>query len=48
MKRKVPLAVTALLLVLAIASCIFGVYRGELKTVSKKANTVCLECIGIG
>ena len=48
MKRRIPVAVTALLLVLAAASCIFGVYRGELKTVSKKANTVCLECIGIG
>ena len=48
MKRKVPVAVTVVLLILAIASCIFGVHRGELKTISKKANTVCLECIGIG
>ncbi len=48
MKRKVPLAVTVLLLVLAVASCVFGVSRGELKTVYRKAATVCLECIGIG
>ena len=48
MKRKVPVAVTVVLLVLAIASCVFGEQRVELKTVSKKANTVCLECIGIG
>ena len=48
MKRKVPMAVTLLLLALAIASCVFGVCRGELKTVYRKASTVCLECIGIG
>ncbi|MBR3554337.1 MAG: hypothetical protein IKN89_00365 [Oscillospiraceae bacterium] len=48
MKRKVPMAATALLLILALASCLFGIFRGELKTVSRKASTVCLECIGIG
>ena len=48
MKRKAPLAVTVLLLALAAASCIFGVCRGELKTVYRKASAVCLECIGIG
>ena len=48
MKRKVPVFVSALLLVLALASCVFGVYRGELKTVYRKASAVCLECIGIG
>ncbi len=48
MKRKVPLAVTALLLVLALASCLYGTLRGELQTVRRRASTVCLECIGIG
>lgn len=48
MKRKAPLAVTLLLLSLAIASCIFGIGRGESKLIYRKASTVCLECIGIG
>ena len=48
MKRKVPLAVTALLLALAVASCAFGFARGENRTYYRKAATVCLECIGIG
>ena len=48
MKRRVPMAATALLLALAIASCVFGIKRGELKTVSRKAGIICLECIGIG
>ncbi len=48
MKRKAPILVTALLLALAAASCIFGVSRGELNTVRAKAVQVCLECIGIG
>lgn len=48
MKRRIPLSVTALLLSLAAAACVFGIARGELKTVRSKAGTVCLECIGIG
>ncbi len=48
MKGKARLAVTVLLLALAAASCVFGVQRGELKTVHRKASTVCLECVGIG
>ena len=46
MKRRA--IVTALLLLLAAASCVFGIRRGELKTVYRKASAVCLECIGIG
>ena len=48
MKRKVPLALTFLLLALAIASCIFVFFLGENKLFYRKASTVCLECIGIG
>jgi hypothetical protein len=48
MKRRIPLSVTALLLALAVAACVFGIARGELRTVRSKAGTVCLECIGIG
>lgn len=48
MKKTVPNYVTLILLLLAVASCIFGVSRGEVKTVNKKATNICMECIGIG
>ena len=48
MKKTLPTYVTLILLLLAIASCIFGFSRGEGKTVSKKATNICMECIGIG
>ena len=37
-----------LILILAAASCAFGMWRGETATVFRKAAAVCLECIGIG
>ena len=30
------------------AFLIFGIYRGEVTVVLRKAVTICLECIGIG
>ncbi|HWR18792.1 MAG TPA: CD1871A family CXXC motif-containing protein [Clostridia bacterium] len=33
---------------LGIAFLLFGIYRGEVAVVLKKAISICLECIGIG
>lgn len=40
--------VAILLIVTGIAFLCFGILRGELDTVFRKAINVCLECIGIG
>lgn len=32
----------------AVASLTFGIYRGEVREVLIKAVNICLECIGIG
>ena len=37
-----------ILLIFALASCLFGAVRGEMQTVLQKAAAVCMECIGIG
>ena len=47
-KRTVPLYVTAVFFIIAAVSCVYGVYSGETRTVSKKASNICMECIGIG
>ncbi|MBQ7534929.1 MAG: thioredoxin [Stomatobaculum sp.] len=47
-KKTVSARVTYLLILLAAASCAFGVVRGEVKTVKRKAVNICMECIGIG
>lgn len=36
------------LLLLGILSLLYGIHRQEHKTVEKKSNIICLECIGIG
>jgi len=48
MKRKVPVWVTYLLILAAAACMAFGIYRGEVDTVLKKAINICMECIGLG
>lgn len=37
-----------IILILAIASLIFGIYSGEMDVVLAKAIKICLECCGIG
>ena len=37
-----------IVLALAAAAIIYGVFSGEIKTVFTKATLFCLECIGIG
>ncbi len=48
MERKVPIWVTCILIVAAVACMAFGIYLGELDTVLKKAINNCMECIGLG
>jgi len=40
--------ITILLLILGISFFSYGIIRKEYKTVEKKSNIICLECIGIG
>jgi hypothetical protein len=44
MKRRLPI----LLLALALLLVVLGLASGEFRSVLEKAQTVCLECIGIG
>ena len=47
-KGEAPLAVTAVLIPLAMALCALGIYRGEAAVVLNKAIRICMECIGLG
>lgn len=46
--HEVPIKVTLVLILSAMASCAFGVFRGETLTVLMKAINICMECIGLG
>lgn len=37
-----------LALLLGVTFLLYGIHREEHKTVAKKSNIICLECIGIG
>lgn len=48
MSAKMQTLLRCLILVLAVAALLYGIYSGECETVFTKATNVCLECIGIG
>ncbi|MBQ9642514.1 MAG: hypothetical protein IJV26_00565 [Lachnospiraceae bacterium] len=48
MTRKIPIQATIGLILVAIASMAFGIYRGEVEIVLMKAINICMECIGLG
>ena len=48
MKRTVPIWVTYVLILASITCIAFGICRGEVDTVLKKAINICMECIGLG
>ena len=45
MRKKWP---AIALMAVGAAAMIYGVYRGEIETVLRKAIMLCLECVGIG
>ena len=48
MKKEVSARVTVILLLAALAFCLYGIWRGEAVTVLTKAVSICMECIGLG
>ncbi len=47
-RRELPRWCGLLVGVCGLALMIFGICRGEMAVVFKKAVKICLECIGIG
>lgn len=45
---EIPRWVGLVIAAIAIACMVYGINRGEMATVLKKAMNICLECIGIG
>ena len=48
MKSNLKSNVKYIILLLAIGLMAFGIFRGEMMSVLKKAAAICMECIGIG
>lgn len=48
MTNKQKSAITAVLLVVAVAFLAVGILRGENTVVWRKAVNLCMECIGLG
>ena len=48
MQKRNPNIITYILLVLAIAMCLYGFLSGQAQTVLTKAVNICMECIGLG
>jgi hypothetical protein len=48
MSEKARKTIRVSLFVVAAAFTLWGIWRGEVRTVFVKASNICLECIGIG
>lgn len=48
MKKTLTNNVKYVILIIALAMCVFGIFSGEMEVVLAKAAKLCLECCGIG
>ena len=48
MEKRTRRLIAGAILVVAVTMLVYGIYRGEVSIVLKKAVNVCLECIGLG
>lgn len=48
MNNKKLILTRFIMLTVAVACILSGIYRGEVYTVLNKAIHICMECIGIG